>query len=90
VPWLGFIERTKARAPQGAQPVRLVQITRIGRRDSLSIQWQDVPAGQYVHGCLVPAGAYAVYQRVVCQVGKPPASKVSHENNAAQGVDVRS
>ena len=33
VPWLGFIERAEAQALEGARPVRLADITRIGIGD---------------------------------------------------------
>ncbi len=73
--WLGFIERGEARALAGAQPVRLVEITRIGRTDGVSTKWQEVPAGEYVHGCLVEQGAFAVFDAVICRVGEPLRAK---------------
>ena len=69
VSWLGFIERATARAMKGGRPVRLADITRIGRADGLTPEWKDLPAGSFVHGCLTPRGAYAVYEESVCVVG---------------------
>ena len=69
VPWLGFIERAKARAMKGARPVRLVDITRIGTANGHAQEWQDLTADSYVHGCLMEWGAYAVYEANVCLVG---------------------
>ena len=69
VPWLGFIERAKARAMRGARPVRLVDITRIGTVNGHGPEWEDLSADSYVHGCLTEWGAYAVYEANVCLVG---------------------
>ena len=69
VPWLGFIERAEARAMKGGRPVRLADITRIGRANGLTPEWRDLPADSFVHGCLTPRGAYAVYEESVCLVG---------------------
>ena len=69
VPWLGFIERAEARAMKGARPVRLADITRTGRANRHPPDWQDLPADSFVHGCLTPRGAYAVYEENVCVVG---------------------
>ena len=51
VRWLGFIEREAARELEGARPVRLADITRIGEGDEASARWREVPAGACVHGC---------------------------------------
>lgn len=69
VPWLGFIERTEARAMEEGRPVRLADITRVGRADGHPPEWRDLPEGSFVHGCLTPRGAYAVYEENVCVVG---------------------
>jgi|GEM_PF-1512770 len=50
VRWLGFIDRAEAKQIRG-RPVKLV-ISRVGRI--------DLEAGQYVQGCLVENGVYAV------------------------------
>ena len=71
VPWLGFIERDRARALEGARPVRLADITRIGEGDAAAAQWRDVPPGRYVHGCLTARGAYALYDTSVALVDGP-------------------
>ena len=71
VPWLGFIERSRARALEGARPVRLTDITRIGEGDAAAAQWRDVPPGRYVHGCLTAQGAFAVYDTAVALVDAP-------------------
>ena len=71
VPWLGFIERDRARTLKGARPVRLADITRIGEGDAAGAQWRDVPPGRYVHGCLIAGGAFAVYDTSVALVEGP-------------------
>ena len=75
VPWLGFIERTEARAMNEGRPVRLVDITRVGRTNGITQDWQDLPADCFVHGCLTPKGAYAVYEENVCVVGTRQAAR---------------
>jgi len=62
VRWLGFIERSEA--DQRGRPVRL-EITRIGRQDHNGTQWQEVPSGRHVQGCLTGDGAYAVVDEAV-------------------------
>jgi len=57
--WLGFIKREDARRSTG-RPVKLV-ISRVGR--------VDLEQGQYVQGCLVEEGVYAVTDSVVAVVG---------------------
>ena len=71
VRWLGFIEREAARELQGARPVRLTDITRIGEGDEIAPRWREMPPGHYVHGCLVARGAYAVYDTAVALVQGP-------------------
>ena len=56
VPWLGFIERVKARAMKAGRPVRLADITRIGTSNGYAPEWQDLPADSFVHGCLTEWG----------------------------------
>lgn len=53
--WLGFITRRDARRSQG-KPVKLV-ISRVGTT--------NLKPGQYVQGCLVEEGVYAVTDSVV-------------------------
>ena len=57
--WLGFIKREDARRSRG-RPVKLV-ISRVGRT--------DLQPGQYVQGCLVEEGVYAVVDSAVAVVG---------------------
>ena len=57
--WLGFIKREDARRSTG-RPVKL-GISRVGRA--------DLQPGQYVQGCLVEEGVYAVTDSVVAVVG---------------------
>ena len=71
VPWLGFIDRAGARALEGARPVRLADITRVGIGDPPTAHWRAVPSGRYVHGCLTDEGAYAVYDATVAVVEGP-------------------
>ena len=69
VPWLGFMERAKARAMKAGRPARLVDITRVGTSNGHAPEWQDLPADSFVHGCVTQWGAYAVYEENVCLVG---------------------
>ena len=71
VPWLGFIDRAGARALEGARPVRLADITRVGIGDPPTARWCAVPSGRYVHGCLTDEGTYAVYDATVAVVEGP-------------------
>ena len=57
VPWLGFIDRCEAQGR--GRPVKLL-IARVGRPDGIRTVWQDLRPGEYVQGCLVRTGAYAV------------------------------
>jgi len=59
VRWLGFIERDKA--AYIGKPVK-IRIDRIGRLQSVSKVWQDVPAGKHVQGCLTERGVLAVIE----------------------------
>ena len=71
VPWLGFIERAEARALEGAKPVRLADITRIGIGDPPTARWREVSQGHYVHGYLTDEGIYAAYDAAVAVVPGP-------------------
>jgi len=57
VPWLGFIDRSKASST--GRPVKLL-IARVGRLDGISTRWRDLKSGEHVQGCLTREGAYAV------------------------------
>ncbi len=57
VPWLGFIDRSKA--TQTGRPVKLL-IARIGHLEGSSTRWRDLQPGEHVQGCLTREGAYAV------------------------------
>ena len=69
VQWLGFIERSRARAMKAARPVRLVDITRVGRANGHAPEWHDLTEDSFVHGCVTEWGAYAVYEENLCLVG---------------------
>ena len=56
--WLGFIKREDARRSRG-RPVKLV-ISRVER--------EDLQPGQYVQGCLMEEGVYAVIDSAVAVV----------------------
>ena len=49
----------------------LVDISRIGQESALSVSWIDLPDDRYVHGCLTPDGAYAVFEASVATVAAP-------------------
>lgn len=69
VRWLGFIERTAARELDGARPVRLVWISRLGYQGAIHMHWpRDVADDEAVLGCLVEQGAYAVYDQIIATV----------------------
>ena len=57
VPWLGFIERSKAKSC--GKPVKLL-IARVGRKDSWNTIWEDIAEGRHVQGCITSNGAFAV------------------------------
>ena len=52
--WLRFVEKEGLAADD---PVRLVDITRVGRANGHPPDWQDLPADSFVHGCLTQWGA---------------------------------
>ena len=76
VRWLGFIERRDALALPGARPVRLVNISRVGRQGAISDAWDDIPADRCVHGCLTDQGAYAIYDEQVAFVPTSTSKKM--------------
>ncbi len=55
VRWLGFISREKARQSAGKSVKLLIS----------RVENTDLQAGQYVQGCLVEGGAYALIDSVV-------------------------
>lgn len=59
VKWLGFIDTFEAKNLLGARAVKL-EVARIGVRKGLGNQWKDLSEGEYVMGCLISEGAYAV------------------------------
>ena len=59
LPWLGFISAAEAKSLPRARPVKL-NIARIGRIKDINTEWQDVPPGRHVQGCLTQRGVFAV------------------------------
>ncbi len=62
VPWLGFIERDRAK--RICKPVKVL-ISRIGLESDFSTTWQDVAQGKHVLGCRTAKGVYAVVEEGV-------------------------
>ncbi len=62
LPWLGFIERDRAK--RIGKPVKLL-INRIGLEGDFSTTWQDVEPGKHVLGCKTAAGVHAVVEQGV-------------------------
>ncbi len=60
VRWLGFIELNQARVMPGAKSVRL-KVDRYTNREA-PFDWETVHAGQYVQGCLIEEGVFAVVE----------------------------
>lgn len=67
--WLGFIDETDARQLPAARPV-LLKIFRYSNGAYLLSPWIDVPKGEFVQGCLVEDGVYAITQTQVKLVSK--------------------
>jgi hypothetical protein len=61
VRWLGFIDRSEARALPGAVPVKLV-VARVVENGDTAV---DVPRGSYVKGCWIESGAFAVIAKTI-------------------------
>ncbi len=64
-PWLGFINADDAKAlqlKQKARPVKLniCKVGKTGGSGEISTRWRDLKADEFVQGCLVQAGVYAV------------------------------
>lgn len=59
VRWLGFISVDDAKELAGARPVKL-EVTRYTDESGLGVNWIDVPNDQFVQGCLVESGVFAV------------------------------
>ncbi len=62
LPWLGFIERDRAK--RIGKPVKLL-INRIGLEGDFSTAWQDVKPGKHVLGCRTATGVHAVVEQGV-------------------------
>lgn len=62
LPWLGFIERDRAR--RIGKPVKL-RIDRVGHEGDFSTTWIDVEDGKHVLGCRTEKGVYAVVEQGV-------------------------
>jgi len=58
VQWRGFMTVAAARAAKG-KPVKL-RVDRVRRYTSAGHEWEDVPAGKHVQGCVTADGCYAV------------------------------
>ena len=69
VRWMGFIERREARCAPGAKPVRLADIAAVGRDEGPNRTWRSLKPDEFVHGCLMAEGAWAVYDEDVAIVG---------------------
>lgn len=62
LPWLGFIERDRAK--RIGRPVRL-RVSRIGQEDDFSTTWTDLEKGKHILGCRTEKGVYAVMEQGV-------------------------
>lgn len=58
LPWCGFVSRQTAKKILG-RPVK-IRALRWGYDLGLSIEWHEIPSGQYVHACLTEEGVYAI------------------------------
>ena len=58
--WLGFIDRELAAQIEGARPVKIRAA--YYANDNVGTQWHEVPNGEYIQGCAVKGGVYAVYE----------------------------
>jgi hypothetical protein len=59
MPWLGFIPREVA--ARIGKPVKL-RIDRIGRPRGINTDWEEVPPGIHVQGCMTERGVFAVVE----------------------------
>lgn len=71
VPWLGFIDRASAKAVRGARPVKL-EVARIGVRTARGTDWETLPPGATVQGCLIGRGVYAIVDATVAVLDSGP------------------
>lgn len=60
-PFGGFIERRIARVVPGARSARL-EVVAIGVGSDWALEWQDVPEGRFVLGCVYDGRAYGVLE----------------------------
>ena len=58
VPWCGFVSRQAAKK-MTARSVK-IRALRWGYDLGLSIEWHEIPSGQYVQACLTEQGVFAV------------------------------
>lgn len=56
VRWLGFLSLDQVRATPDARPVKID----VARYSDTGIDWIDLRPGEFVQGCLVAEGVYAV------------------------------
>lgn len=59
--WRGFIDRDTAKRIPGSRPVKLI----IEEYRVMPDQWQKVPEGKFIQGCLVGNFAFAVVECAV-------------------------
>jgi len=62
LPWLGFIERERAK--RVGKPVKL-RIARVGQQGDFGTEWTDIGEGSHVLGCRTEKGAYALIEQGV-------------------------
>lgn len=56
-PWLGFVTREAAKIM--GKPVKLL-ICRTGETRGVHVEWEGVPEGKHVQGCLTGTGVHAL------------------------------
>ena len=64
VKWLGFADLEYAKSLKGARPVKLV-VARIGVKDGFNTLWTDLNPEQFVQGCLVDTGVFAIVNSTI-------------------------
>jgi hypothetical protein len=65
LPWLGFIERDRAK--RVGKPAKL-RVARIGHQGDFGTDWTDVEQGRHVLGCRTEKGVYAIVEQGVRMV----------------------
>ena len=65
LPWLGFIDRDRAR--RIGKPVKL-RINRVGVQGDFGTTWRDLSGGRHILGCRTDKGVYAVVEHGVREV----------------------